>query len=66
MKMWQWEGGNVPFTNYLTWFFVSLALASLFPLFKVTIKNRLALTLYFVQMFFFILLIAISLVEKQF
>ncbi len=64
MKMWQWEGGNVPFLNYLTWFFVSLVLASLFPLFKVTTRNRLASQLYFAQLIFFILVTAIAFVEK--
>jgi putative membrane protein len=64
MKMWRWEGGHVPFTNYLTWFFVSLVLATLFPLFRVTIKNRLALPLYIAQMIFFLMIIAISAVER--
>ncbi len=64
MKMWRWEGGNVPFLNYLTWFFVSLVFAALFPLLKITTKNRLAMDLYFAQLLFFLLLIAISFVEN--
>ncbi len=64
MKMWFWEGGKVPVFNYITWFMVSLALASLFPLLKIRIRNRVALNLYVAQMVFFVLLIAISLVEN--
>ena len=64
MKMWFWEGGKVPFNNYIMWFLVSLALASLFPLLKIRIRNRLALTLYVAQMVFFVMLIAISFVEN--
>jgi len=64
MKMWFWEGGKVPVLNYMTWFLVSLALASLFPLFRIRIRNRIALNLYVAQMVFFLLLIVISIAEN--
>lgn len=64
MKMWFWQGGKVPLMNYIMWFLVSLALASLFPLLKIRIRNRVAVNLYIAQMVFFLLLIAISFVEN--
>ena len=64
MKMWFWEGGKVPLLNYITWFLVSLALASLFPLLKIRIRNRLAMNLYIAQMVFFLMLLAISFAEN--
>lgn len=64
MKMWFWEGGRVPVVNYMTWFLVSLALASLFPLFRIRIRNRLALNLFVAQMIFIAGLLVISLVEN--
>jgi putative membrane protein len=64
MKMWFWQGVNVPMMNYITWFLVSLGLASLFPLMKIRIRNRLAINLYVAQMVFFLLILAISFVEN--
>jgi bisanhydrobacterioruberin hydratase len=64
MKMWFWEGGKVPLMNYIMWFLISMGLASLFPLLKIRIRNRLAVDLYIAQMVFFVLIIAISFVEN--
>jgi putative membrane protein len=64
MKMWYWEGGKVPIMNYIMWFLVSLVLASLFPILKIRIRNRLALRLYVAQMVFFLMIMAISFVEN--
>lgn len=64
MKMWFWEGGNVPLLNYISWFIVSLAFASLFPLLKIRIRNRLAFDLYAAQLGFFLLITAGSFVEN--
>lgn len=64
MKMWFWAGDKVPLLNYIMWFLVSLALASLFPLIRIRIRNRIAATLYVAQMVFFLLIIAISWIEN--
>jgi putative membrane protein len=63
MKMWFWEGGHVPLLNYITWFLVSLALLSLFPMLKIRIRNRIAPRLYIAQMIFFLLIQAVSWIE---
>ena len=56
LDMWQWMGGKVPLQNYITWFLASLVLASLFPIFKVRIRSRLAGSVFAAQMLMFFLL----------
>lgn len=65
MNMWNWQGGKVPMMNYIMWFLVSLVLASLFPLFKLRLRNRLAKPLFIAQVVFFFLINAIALVDKM-
>lgn len=54
---WSWDAGFVPLQNYLGWFMVSLVMISLYHLFKVKAENRLALPYYFIQLFFFLVLV---------
>lgn len=63
MKMWFWEGGKVPVFNYMSWFLISFALASLFPVFKIRIRNRLAVSLYTAQLSFLVIMIVFSWIE---
>ncbi len=57
MNMWSFDEGIVPFKNYLTWFVLSLFFHTIIRLFKVRTKNPLAVTIYIVQILFFVLLI---------
>jgi bisanhydrobacterioruberin hydratase len=53
---WNWKNGVVPFQNYVGWFITSVVMQSAYHLFKVKAENRLALTYYFIQLFFFLVL----------
>lgn len=53
---WSWQGGVVPFQNYVGWFFTSIILQSSYHIFKVKAENKLALPYYFTQLFFFLVL----------
>ncbi len=64
LNMWHWHGGNVPLMNYIMWFLVSLLLASLFPILRIRIRNRVAPILFAVLVAFFLILLGISFVEK--
>ncbi len=57
MDMWSFEAGVVPFKNYLTWFVLSIIFHTTIRLTKVRTKNPLAVTIYIVQILFFVLLI---------
>ena len=54
---WSWDQGFVPLQNYLGWFMVSLVMISLYHLFRVKAENKLALPYYFIQLFFFLVLV---------
>ena len=53
---WTWKDGIVPFQNYVAWFFTSAIMQSAYHLLKVKAENKLALTYYFAQLFFFLIL----------
>ena len=54
---WSWHQGSVPVQNYLGWFTVSLVMISVYHVFRVKAENRLALPYYFIQLFFFLVLV---------
>ncbi|MFO7616418.1 MAG: carotenoid biosynthesis protein, partial [Bacteroidales bacterium] len=64
LNMWQWQGGNVPLMNYVMWFIVSVALASLYPILKIRIRNQVAPVLFLAFMIFFLILNGLALIEK--
>lgn len=53
---WNWKNGVVPFQNYVGWFITSIVMQTAYHIFKVKAENRLALTYYFIQLFFFLVL----------
>jgi uncharacterized membrane protein len=57
---WSWDGGEVPVRNYFGWFFLSAIMLSLFHLFKVKTDNKAALPYYFIQLFFFLMLMTLK------
>lgn len=57
MDMWSFDGGHVPFSNYLTWFVLSIIFHSIIRLAKVRTKNPMAVTMYIVHLIFFLLLL---------
>jgi len=53
LNMWAWETGTPPLQNYIVWFFAGVAMMSLFPLFKIRLKNPLASALFVYLVLFF-------------
>lgn len=53
---WDWEGGIIPLSNYIGWFFVALPLVSVFAVYQASIRNKVALGLLFLQFAFFLIL----------
>lgn len=51
--MWYWSTSQPQFQNYIAWFGISLVLMSLFPLFKVKLKNPVAGYLFLFMVMFF-------------
>lgn len=56
LDFWDWEGGVVPLSNYIGWFFVALPLVSVFAIFQADIRNKVAIGLLILQFLFFIIL----------
>ena len=55
LGLWEWLHYITPLKNYVAWFIVSLILHSALRLFKITLQNPLATTVFIVQSFFFML-----------
>jgi putative membrane protein len=53
---WNWKNGVVPLQNYIGWFATSIVMQSAYQLIRVKADNRLALSYYFIQLFFFLVL----------
>ncbi len=51
---WSWQGGNIPLSNFVGWFFVALLLQVYFQLAPIYKQNRIANWVYLVQLLFFI------------
>lgn len=61
MDMWSWKEVAVPLQNYITWFLIALIFHIGLQLFKIKIKNRLALAVLLFQfMLFFILFLFLA------
>jgi bisanhydrobacterioruberin hydratase len=57
LGFWKWEGnGHIPLFNYLSWFFISIILLSIFRLLKIRPDNLFAVHLFLIQLMFFMLL----------
>ncbi|MBW6479554.1 MAG: carotenoid biosynthesis protein [Bacteroidales bacterium] len=56
LDMWSWGGGDIPIQNYIAWFVISVVMLSIFYIAKLKYRNKVAPTLFFVQMAFFLIL----------
>ncbi|MGM0497995.1 MAG: carotenoid biosynthesis protein, partial [Bacteroidota bacterium] len=56
LNMWTWEAGAPPLQNYIVWFIAGLAMMSLFPLFRIKLKNPVAAALFIYLLLFFVIL----------
>ncbi len=53
---WKWEGGDIPFYNYVCWFIISALLFALFQQLPFTKRNIFAVHLLIIQLLFFLVL----------
>jgi uncharacterized membrane protein len=53
---WSWAGGEIPIQNYLGWFVISFAIITVWYSFLKLKTNKVAYSLYWIQLVFFILL----------
>lgn len=56
LGFWQWEGGVIPFYNYVCWLIISALLLSLFQLLPFKKQNIFAVHLFIIQVLFFLVL----------
>ena len=56
LDMWDWKHPSVPFQNYFTWFLIAIAFHIGLRWLKISIRNKLALTVLLCQFIFFVLL----------
>lgn len=54
---WDWEGGAVPFSNYVGWFLVALPLELLFAYWHPGLRNKVGVALFILQTLFFLTLL---------
>ena len=52
---WTWNG-EIPISNFVTWFIIALVLQLVYFKFKLAEKNKVAVSLYFLQFLFFLIL----------
>lgn len=52
---WTWNG-EIPISNFVTWFFIAFVLQWVYFKFKLAEKNKVAVSLYFLQFLFFLTL----------
>jgi putative membrane protein len=56
LDMWDFNEGKVPARNYISWFIISLIFHTIIRLSGIKIKNEIAVTIFLVQVVFFIVL----------
>ena len=63
LDMWSWEGGTIPVQNYVAWFVFAFFFHLMIRKAKVEFKNPLAIPVYLIQFFFFIILVIYFLIR---
>jgi putative membrane protein len=53
---WVWEGGLIPLSNYLSWFFIAFGAAILYFVFRVRLRNRVLMGYVLIQAVYFAIL----------
>ena len=57
LGFWTWAGnGQIPWLNYLSWFFICILLLSIFRILKIKPDNIFAVNLFLIQLMFFLFL----------
>jgi putative membrane protein len=56
LNYWNWDGGIIPFQNYLAWYVIAFLFSAYFVLLKIELKNKLAANYFMIQFMFFIIL----------
>jgi putative membrane protein len=56
LGFWQWEGGDIPFYNYVCWLVISALLLALFQRLPFNKRNIFAVHLFIIQVLFFLVL----------
>jgi len=56
LGFWQWEGGHIPFYNYVCWLVISALLLALFRRLPFNKRNIFAVHLFIIQVLFFLVL----------
>jgi len=56
LDLWHWDGGRVPFKNYLVWFVIALVFHAVFKVAHVKTTNKLSALLWLCQFMFFLIL----------
>lgn len=57
--MWNWGGQPIPLQNYLAWFALSVIFIAIFTFFSRNNSNKLAVPIFFLQLFFFTALLVL-------
>jgi putative membrane protein len=53
LDYWTWQAAGIPLQNYLAWFLIALASALVFAALKFSVKTRLPLVYFLIQLVFF-------------
>ena len=53
LDYWTWQAAGIPLQNYLAWFLIALAAALFFVYLKLSVKTRLPLVYFLIQLVFF-------------
>jgi putative membrane protein len=53
LDYWTWQAAGIPLRNYLAWFLIALAAALLFVYLKLSVKTRLPLVYFLIQLVWF-------------
>ena len=53
LDYWTWQAAGIPLRNYLAWFLIALAAALFFVYLKLSVKTRLPLVYFLIQLVFF-------------
>jgi putative membrane protein len=61
--MWSWAGDRVPVKNYLAWFVISSIFFTMAAIFRIHLRNRIAMALWFILLGFFMALNLFKLME---
>ncbi|HSH52321.1 MAG TPA: carotenoid biosynthesis protein [Bacteroidales bacterium] len=56
LNYWSWDGGVIPFQNYVAWYIIAFIFSAYFVLLKIEIKSKLAANYFLIQFVFFIIL----------